>query len=284
MKIAAIEVRTDNFVCGIVTNDGVIINKEIFPTTSPQKTINNVINYLKKQKFEAIGISCFGKLNLERKSSSYGRILKTTKKEWENFDLVGTLRQSFSCPIGFNNLHQALKLAEVKIGKIKKEKSFLYLNITDELCGVVVSEGKIINKITTKMNHMILKRHSNDNFTSICPLHEDCYLGLSSEEALKERKISSKRPLVSYYVAQIILNYVLVYFPEKVILSGEIVRDKHMVGAIYDQFQKMLNDYIELKKINYPNYIKESRLGVDAGLIGSGLLGEKEFKQVFGWS
>ncbi len=284
MKIAAIEVRKNNFICGIITNNGIVVDKVIFPTTSPSQTLNKAIKYLKEQKFEAIGISCFGKLDLERKSSTYGRIIKTTKKEWEDFDLVGTFRQSFSCPIGFNNLHQALMLAEVKIGKIKKEKSYLYLNISDELCGVVVLNGKIINKITTKMNHMILKRHPQDNLESICPLHEECYVGLAGEEALRQRKIRNDITLTSYYIAQIILNYVLVYFPEKVILSGEIIKNKHMVGAIYHQFQNILNDYIELKKINYPNYIKESQLGVNAGLIGSGLLGEKEFKQVFGWS
>ncbi len=284
MKIAAIEARKNSFVCGIITNNGLIIDKEIFPTTSPQQTINKVIKYLNQQKFEAIGISCFGKLNLDRKSSTYGRIIKTTKKEWENFDLVGTFRQNFSCPIGFNNLHQALMLAEVKIGKIKSEKSYLYLNISDELCGVVVSNGKIINKITTKMNHMILKHYPQDDFQSICPLHDDCFMGLASENALKKRNKTNNITLVSYYIAQVILNYVLVYFPEKIILSGEIIKNKHMVGAIYHQFQKILNDYIELKKINYPNYIKESQLGINAGLIGSGLLGEKEFKQVFGCS
>ncbi len=284
MKIAAIEARENNFICGIITSNGIVIDKKKFPTTTPNQTIANVIKYLKNQKFEAIGVSSFGKLNLERKSPTYGRIIKASKKEWENFDFVGILRQNFSCPIGFNNLHQALKIAEIKIGKIKKEKSYLYLNISDELCGVVVANGKVINEITTKMNHIILKRHPQDEFNSICPLHEDCYKGLASEKALNEREITNKVTLTSYYIAQVILNYVLVYFPEKIILSGEITKDKHMSGAIYNQLQKILNDYIEVKKVNFPNYIKESRLGIDVGLIGSGLLGEKEFKQVFGWS
>lgn len=61
--IAAIEAGGTKFVCGLGDEKGNVLERVSFPTTSPEETMGQVIEYFKNKKFDAMGIGSFGPIN-----------------------------------------------------------------------------------------------------------------------------------------------------------------------------------------------------------------------------
>ena len=65
-----------------------------FPTTDPAKTLGQVINHLRAESPEAVGIAAFGPLDLVG-----GRIGITPKEGWSGADLLGPVMDVLDVPI-----------------------------------------------------------------------------------------------------------------------------------------------------------------------------------------
>jgi fructokinase len=70
-------------------------------TASPRKTaasIERIIRHeIGRNDLDAIGIASFGPLNVDPESADYGRIGRTPKPHWENFNLRSHLQDVFGC-------------------------------------------------------------------------------------------------------------------------------------------------------------------------------------------
>src|SRR3979490_2040653 len=74
------------FVCGIGTGPGDLIREE-FPTTTPEDTLRRAAEFLNRHQPDALGIGCFGPVDLQR-----GMITATPKLAWQNCPIVASLR------------------------------------------------------------------------------------------------------------------------------------------------------------------------------------------------
>ncbi len=287
MKIAAIEAGGTKFVCGIVDEVGTVLDRVSIPTTTPDETMKKVITYFKDKEFQCMGVGSFGPVDLDQKSSTYGYITSTPKVKWVNYNIIGTLKEYFSCPIGFDTDVNAAALAEVTFGAAKNANSCIYLTVGTGIGGGAVINGESIKGLMhPEMGHILVKRHPKDNYHGFCPYHQDCLEGLAAGPAIEKRfgkpgiELSENAEvwdIESYYLAQALMNYLLIVSPEKIILGGGVMHQKGLHKQIHQKLLELLNGYLDNKQILSEEYIVAPELGDNAGLIGSGLLGIKAF-------
>ena len=73
------------------------------------------------------------------------------------------------------------------------------------------------------------------------------------------------------YLAEGVVNIILVLSPEKIILGGGVMQQKFLFPLIHEKVQDLLNGYIHKAEIleNIDQYIIPPSLGNQAGLLGA---------------
>ena len=133
------------------------------------------------------------------------------------------------------------------------------------------------------MGHILVRRHEKDFYEGKCPYHQDCLEGLAAGPAI-EARWNRKANLLEdqeevwemegYYIAQALMQYILILSPKRIILGGGVMKQKQVFPIIYDHLKKLLNQYILLPELDETihSYIVSPGLGDNAGVIGSLLL------------
>ena len=83
--------------------DNIYASSEI-DTKTPILTIKELINFFSEKQSEIpqtlkIGIGCFGPLDLDPQSKTYGYVKETPKPGWKNFDIRGELERALKIPV-----------------------------------------------------------------------------------------------------------------------------------------------------------------------------------------
>ena len=141
-KFGGIEAGGTKFVVATGDLNGNISNRESFPTTTPQETTAKIIEYFKRNPVDAIGLACFGPIDPDKNSKTYGYITTTPKPGWANFDICGEIKKEINVPIGFDTDVNGACLGEVKFGAAKGLNNALYLTIGTGVGGGALVEGK----------------------------------------------------------------------------------------------------------------------------------------------
>ena len=79
MLYGALEAGGTKMVCAVGTEQGEILEQISIPTTTPAETMPPIIEYFKGKDIQALGIACFGPVDLDRNSPTYGWITTTPK-------------------------------------------------------------------------------------------------------------------------------------------------------------------------------------------------------------
>ncbi len=284
MKIAAIEAGGTKFVCAIGDEKGNIFEREVIKTTVPKETMTLVIDFFKKFSFEKMAIGCFGPIDINVNSKTYGYITSTPKEAWINYNIVGELKKHFNVPIAFNTDVNCAALGEIKLGAAKGLSSCLYMTVGTGIgAGAVVNDTLLAGMLHAEMGHMIIKRREDDNYEGTCIYHKDCFEGLACGKAIDYRwntpayelpENHKAWDLEAYYLAQGIVNFILILSPEKIVLGGGVPKQKQLFPLIHKYVKELLNSYIKTKELeNIENYIVYTHLGDDAGIKGTLVLG-----------
>jgi fructokinase len=281
MILGAIEAGGTKFVCGIGNENGEIIEKISYPTTTPEETLQLVTDYFKDKQIEALGVGSFGPIDLNTESSTYGFITSTPKKHWKNVNLLGELKKHIDVPMAFDTDVNAAALGELEWGAAKGLDSCIYMTVGTGIGVGAVAEGKLIHgMLHPEMGHILVKRHENDTYKGNCPFHGDCLEGMASGPAIENRwgqkgVVLSANPQVweleAYYLAQALVNYILVLSPKKLILGGGVMQQKQLFPIIIENVVTLLNGYIQHENllVNIDDYIVPPELGDNAGLCGA---------------
>lgn len=290
MKFGAIDASGNRFLCGITTENGDTIDKAVFLTETPEKTIPKVIEYFKGKAISALGLGCFGPIDLNPNSKTYGYIKATPKKGWQNFDIVGSLKKALNIPIYFDSHTNLAALGETIWGAAKDSKNTIYLTIGNGIGGGAIVENKLVHGMMhPEMGHMFINRHPRDKFIGTCHFHGgNCLEGMASIPAIERRwhksLISLEEDhlawdLQSYYIGHAIVNYILVLAPEKIILGGLVMKYGNLFPKIRKEVQKLLNGYIKTEQIkNIDTYIVPPDLGEQSGFFGAVALCIRNYK------
>lgn len=281
MIIGGIEAGGTKFVCGIGNEKGDILERVSFPTEAPEITLKKVVEFFKNKNIEALGIGSFGPIDLNKASKTYGYITKTPKIDWKDYNLLGYLKKYFDIPMYFDTDVNGAALGEITWGSAKNLKNCIYLTIGTGIGGGAVVDGKLVHgMLHPEMGHIIVKRHPDDSYQGKCPYHKDCLEGLASGPAIEERwgQKGNELPqnhkawdLEAFYIAEALVNYILILSPEKIILGGGVMKQKQLFPKIRENVKKLLNGYIQTNSIleNIDEYIVYPELGDNAGLLGA---------------
>lgn len=274
-----IEAGGTKFVCAISDEKLNLIKKESFKTTTPVETINQVINFFKKDDINltSIGIGSFGPIDVDKSSEKYGFITTTPKKAWKNFNFLGEIKKHFpKIPISWTTDVNAAAYGEYKQGLGKGKSSLVYFTIGTGIGGGAIQNGKFIQGFShPEMGHMIIERNAADDFEGNCQFHRCCLEGMAAGPTIEKRfgvtgdNLPNDHPfwkIQADYIAQCAYNTTLMFSPEIIIFGGGVMHRKHLISNIHDMFSERINEYI-----TYPDlekYIVQPKLGDNAGIIG----------------
>lgn len=285
MIIGALEAGGTKMVCAIGDEKGDIIERTQIPTGTPDNTVPLLIEFYKDKGIKALGIGCFGPIDPDRKSKTYGYITSTPKLAWRNYNIVKIFYDALQVPIGFDTDVNAAALGETAWGALYDSPVGLYITIGTGIGVGVCIEGKPLHGLMhPEAGHIILSQHANDNYEGICPYHSNCFEGLASGPALEGRfgkkayelkNESEAWELEAYYIAQALANYILCYSPNRIVLGGGVMHQEQLFPIIRTKVKEYLNGYINSKLIldDIDTYIVPPSLGDDAGIKGALRLG-----------
>ena len=278
----SIEAGGTKFVCAVGNEKFDIIKRVSFPTTTPEATLVQVFDFFDQYELSAIGIGSFGPIDVNPESPTYGYITTTPKPHWSNFDFLGAIKKRYPVKVGWTTDVNAAALGEQTVGAARGLNSCLYLTIGTGIGGGAVINGQILaGHSHPEMGHIILRPHPEDTFEGGCPFHQNCLEGLAAGPAI-EKRFNTKAELMdqdhlvwkfeAYYLAQALMNYVLILSPEKIILGGGVMNQMHLFPMIREELTKLLNGYVILPDLE--SFIVPPLLGENAATIGCFILAQ----------
>jgi fructokinase len=242
MVIGGVEAGGTKFICAVGDENGNVIERIQFPTTIPLETMPQVIDFFKKFAVQAIGVGSFGPIDINPTSPTYGHITTTPKTKWRNFPIIQTIKKALDVPIGFNTDVNAAALGEAASGAAKGLDSCLYITVGTGIGAGAVVNGQLLQGFShPEMGHILIRRHPNDSYAGKCPYHRDCFEGLASGPAIEERwgkkgsELANQREvweLEAFYIAQALMQYILILSPQKIILGGGVMNQKQFFPSI----------------------------------------------------
>ncbi|MEA3349932.1 MAG: ROK family protein [Chloroflexota bacterium] len=278
-----IEAGGTKFVCALGDEGGKINQITKFPTTRPEETIERAVAFFQQQPapVTALGIGCFGPVDPDPTSVTFGHITNTPKPGWQNVNIVGQIRSALEVPIGFDTDVNAAALGEYRWGAAQGLRTFIYLTIGTGIGGGAMVEGNLLHGIMhPEMGHVQLPRLKEDHFDGTCPFHRNCLEGFAAGPAIEERwgtrgeNLPPDHPaweMEAAYIAQALVNYILILMPQRIILGGGVMHQTHLFPAIRTNVQSLLNDYVQVPQIleDIDAYIVPPGLGDQAGIKGA---------------
>ena len=281
----SIEAGGTKFVCSVATGPEHLVEEIRFPTTTPEETLGKAIHFfqpfVKAGQVRTIGVGCFGPLDLDPDSPTYGFITATPKPHWSNTNVRGNLQHALHVDVAFDSDVNAAAIGEATWGASRGIDPSLYLTIGTGIGGGYLTKGKpLIGMLNLEMGHVRIP-HSRelDPFVGCCPFHGDCFEGLASGPAI-EKRLGVKGGVVAEndafwdleadYIASALMNYILTLSPKRIILGGGVMQRESLFGKIRSRVSELLNGYVAspivLKEID--RYIVPPALGNQSGSLG----------------
>lgn len=286
-----IEAGGTKFKCVITTGDAQIIQERTIPTTDPEETMHNVIEFFLQENgsifgdVAAIGIGSFGPLQLEPASQEYGSITATPKAGWSHFPILKIVQDALKRPTAIDTDVNAAALGEKIWGAGRQVQDMLYLTIGTGIGGGAVVNGKPLHGlIHPEMGHFHVPHdRMRDPFEGGCPFHGDCFEGLASGPALQLRwgvrgeELPDVHPtwqLEADYIASALAAFICILSPQRIVLGGGVMRRSQLFALIRHKVQQLLNGYIQSPAIlnHMEEYICAPALGEQSGALGSAAL------------
>ena len=241
---------------------------------------------------DAIGIASFGPLNVDPESADYGRIGRTPKPHWENFNLPSHLQDVFGCPAMSESDVNGAALAEARWQLDRPIQHLAYVTVGTGIGVGVLQNGNIANgRSHPEIGHIRVERHPTDQaFSGSCPFHSDCLEGLASGPAIAARwgasltELDHDHPglaLEGFYLGQLAMNLILHHRPDVIIFGGGVSQTPRLLERIRHECLQLLGDYLpELaSKDAMETLIASPRLENDAGVLGAFMMAQRAFSR-----
>lgn len=294
MLYGALEAGGTKMICAVGNEDGQILDQVSIPTGTPEETMPQIIEYFRakidvpeeEDKIKAIGVACFGPVDVRPNSKTYGNILYTPKIPWRNFPMVKTLREALdNIPVGFDTDVNGSLLGEATWGCAKGLSDAVYFTIGTGIGMGAMSGGNLIHgMLHPEAGHIKMAPIPGDEYAGHCPNHGTCFEGMACGPALEARwgkpgKELRDMPevwdLEAKYIAQALTSIIYTLSPQKIILGGGVMGQAQLFPLIRKYVLEYINDYIDTKELRNINaYITPAALNGNQGIMGALKLAE----------
>jgi len=261
--------------------------EERFATTQPGPTTATLLATLHRMTarfgpLSALGLACFGPIELRRESPRYGHILDTPKPGWSGTDIVGALAREFPVPVGFDTDVNGAALAEHRWGSSQNVEDLVYLTIGTGIGGGAIVGGQLVHGLLhPEMGHLYPRKHPRDaDFPGVCPFHGDCLEGLAAGPAIIARCGASLQQLPpdhpqweieADYLGQLCASLVLTLSPRRIVLGGGVMNQARLLPMIRPRLQHWLGGYLRRSELlgEIDSYLVPPQLAARAGILGA---------------
>ena len=280
MKLGALEAGGTKMVCAIGNEKGEIFERISIPTETPDITMPKIVEYFQGKGIEALGIGCFGPIDLNRDSETYGYITTTPKLAWSNYNIVGVLKDALRIPVGFDTDVNGSMLGEATWGCAQGLECSMYITIGTGIGAGIIANGKLLHgMLHPEAGHLLMRRYPDDTYEGKCPYHKTCLEGMAAGPAIEDRwgkkgvELTDRKEvweMEAYYIAQALVDYIMVLSPQKIILGGGVMHQEHMMPLVLKELKEQLGGYIQTKEIeNLAEYIVLPSLDDNQGIMGA---------------
>lgn len=284
----AVEAGGTKFVCAVGTGPDDIRAQTRIDTESPETTLGQVAEFLQAAADDhgplaAVGVGCFGPVDLDPASPSYGSITSTPKPDWSHTDVVGPLKEALGVPVAFDTDVNAAALGEARWGAGTGLHSLLYLTVGTGIGGGAIADGRLLHgRLHPEMGHIPIPHdRQRDPYEGYCPYHRDCLEGLASGTALRGRwgKPAHELPpdhdawvLQAGYLGTALASFILTLSPQRILLGGGVMEQTHLFPMVRRQTARALEGYLLLPELHddgLDTFIRPPGLGSRAGICGA---------------
>ncbi|MFH1086569.1 MAG: ROK family protein, partial [Chloroflexota bacterium] len=287
-----IEAGGTKFVCAVGTGPADLRAEARFATTGPAETIGQAIAFLREQAraepLVAVGIASFGPVDPNPASPTFGYVTTTPKPGWAHTDFAGAIHRALGVPVGLDTDVNLAALGEYRWGAAQGLDTFLYLTVGTGIGGGGMVNGQLIHGLMhPEMGHIRVPHDwQRDPYAGYCPYHGDCWEGLAAGPAFEGRwgqraetlpADHSAWELEAEYLALGLANLILPISPQRIIMGGGVMEQRHLFARIHQRVQALLNGYIQHAAIlrDIGAYIVPPALGARAGVLGAIALAER---------
>jgi fructokinase len=285
MSYGGIEAGGTKWICGIGEGAAEVLVTETFPTTTPEETISRAARFFRKGRvLDGLGVGSFGPIDVRRTSPTWGHITTTPKPGWAHTNLVGTLRAALEIPVAFDTDVNAAALAEWRWGAAAGLETFCYITVGTGIGGGGIVNGRLLHGLLhPEVGHMRIPHdRTRDPFDGVCPYHGDCFEGLASGEAIRQRwgrpgqELSADAAvweLESEYLALGLMNVICTLSPQRIVLGGGVPKEPTLLPLVRRRLQELLAGYFNAPELMWPDaidrYVVPPALGDRAGVLGA---------------
>jgi fructokinase len=256
----------------------------VFATGAPEPTLAGIVEFFAKApvKPAAIGIGSFGPVDLNPDSPTWGHVTSTPKPGWQHTPVAPVIRDRLQTPVYFDTDVTAAALGEHRWGAGRRAPSLCYLTVGTGIgAGLLIDDRPVHGLIHPEVGHLRIPHDTDrDPFPGVCPSHGDCWEGLASGEAIRQRwgvapeTLPDDHPawaLEAEYVALGILSIVSVASPHRVIVGGGVMEHAQLLTRVRTRLRELVNGYLESPLLGdrVDEYLVPPSLGDRAGVLGA---------------
>ncbi len=290
MTYGGIEAGGTKWVCGIGSGPDDLRQTSSFPTTTPDETIGRALRFFNSNgAVKAIGVGSFGPIDARRSSPTWGHITTTPKPGWSNTDVVSAFQVELDVPVAFDTDVNAAALAERRWGAAAGLETFCYITVGTGIGGGGMANGRLMHGLLhPEFGHMRIPHdRSRDAFEGACPYHGDCFEGLASGEALRQRSRKPARELSdpavweleAEYLALGLVNVICILSPQRIILGGGVMKQPNLLMLVRARVRELLAGYLSAPELTdaIDEYVVAPALGDRSGVLGAIELARQSF-------
>jgi fructokinase len=287
--VGAIEGGGTKFICAIGESPGSVLERAIVPTADAGTTLQKCLRFFRAAAgrhgpIAALGIACFGPLQLRADAHDHGCLLPTPKPGWSGANLVSPFREALNVPVAVDTDVGAAALGELALGAGQGSGSLAYVTVGTGIGGAVAPGGPGSRAMHAEMGHLTVRRDPRDaQFAGICRFHGDCLEGLASGPAIRARWGSdlsalpadhAGRAIVAGYIGQLAAAIALLHAPEVLVLGGGVMSDGSLLPAVRDSSLAWLGGYLPYLRdpASVRSFIRAPALGGDSAIAGAMLM------------
>lgn len=268
-------------------------------TTTPEETLARIIAWTRiaeetHGRIAAVGIGCFGPVDVGPSSATWGHITQTNKPGWSHMALVPQLRAVWAVPFGFDTDVNAAALGEAWWGAGRSCDPVLYLTVGTGVGGGVIIGGQPLHGLLhPEMGHVPVPQPASPGAVDLrgqCAAHESCLEGYVCGPAIARRwgRPAPEIPPedaawddLASTLAHGLTSFIYTLSPQRLVLGGGVMKVRGLLDKVRSHVVRHLNGYLPVPALldGIHDYLVPPALGDRSGVLGAIALGQRALQQ-----